>query len=56
MPVPTSLTSAPHRDFELEVVAGTWPTDISGDVVFSSPKASGRLPYAIFDWGAICRL
>lgn len=38
------------------MVAGTWPADISGDVVFSSPQNGGSLPYAIFDWGAICRL
>ena len=56
MPVPASLTTAPHRDFELEVVSGEWPADISGEVVFSSPQNSGNLPYAIFDWGAICRL
>lgn len=56
MPVPTSLTTAPQRDFELSVVEGAWPADISGDVVFSSPVNSGQLPYAIFDWGAICRL
>lgn len=56
MPVPASLSSAPHRDFELEVVSGTWPADVSGDVLFSSPTNGHRLPYAIFDWGSICRL
>jgi len=56
VPTPESLTTAAHQDFELEVVSGTWPTDISGEVVFSSPQQGGRLPYAIFDWGAICRL
>ncbi len=56
MPVPRSLTTAPHRDFELEVVAGQWPSDISGEMVFSSPQISGALDAAIFDWGAICRL
>ncbi|MEZ5177578.1 MAG: carotenoid oxygenase family protein [Acidimicrobiales bacterium] len=56
MPVPASLTSSPHRDFELEVVSGAWPADIGGEVLFSSPQHLGTLPYAIFDWGAICRL
>ncbi len=56
MPVPASLTTAPHRDFELEVVAGSWPADVNGEVVFSSPQNSHNLPYAIFDWGSICRL
>ena len=56
MPVPASLTTSPHQDFELGVVAGAWPDDISGEVVFSSPQNGRNLPYAIFDWGAICRL
>ncbi len=56
MPTPRSLTTAPHADFELEVVSGTWPTDINGEVVFSSFQNSQALPYAIFDWGSICRL
>ena len=56
MPTPRSLTTAPHTDFELEVVSGTWPTDINGEVVFSSFQNSQTLPYAIFDWGSICRL
>jgi carotenoid cleavage dioxygenase-like enzyme len=56
MPVPSSLTTAKHQDFELEVVSGAWPTDLSGEVVFGSPQQSGNLPYAIFDFGAICRL
>ena len=56
MPTPRTLTSASHADFELEVVSGTWPEDLSGEVVFSSPQNSRTLPYAIFDWGSICRL
>lgn len=56
MPVPASLSTAPHRDFELEVVSGSWPADVGGDVLFSSPQNNHRLPYAIFDWGSICRL
>ena len=56
MPTPRSLTTAPHRDFELEVVEGTWPDDISGEMVFSSPQHCTTMDYGIFDWGAICRL
>ena len=56
MPTPRSLTTAPHADLELEVVAGTWPTDISGEMVFSSPQHCTPMEYGIFDWGAICRL
>lgn len=56
MPTPRSLTTAPHRDFDLEVVAGEWPTDISGEVLYSSPLNGHGIPYAIFDFGAMCRL
>lgn len=56
MPAPRSLTTAPHRDFDLEVVAGSWPADISGEVLYSSPLNGHGLPYAIFDFGAVCRL
>ncbi|MEJ5255712.1 MAG: carotenoid oxygenase family protein [Acidimicrobiales bacterium] len=56
MPTPRSLTSAPHQDFDLELVAGEWPADISGEVLYSSPQNLGGLPYRIFDFGAICRL
>ncbi len=56
MPAPRTLTTAAHQDFELEVVAGTWPSDISGDMVFSSPQNDGKMDYAIFNWGSICRL
>jgi hypothetical protein len=56
VPTPRTLTTAPHADFELEVASGTWPHDITGEVVFSSFQNSHALPYAIFDWGSICRL
>jgi len=56
MSTPRSLTTARHADFELEVVEGTWPTDISGEMVLSSPQHCTSMEYGIFDWGAICRL
>jgi all-trans-8'-apo-beta-carotenal 15,15'-oxygenase len=56
MPVPRTLTTAALHDFELEVVAGAWPGDISGEMVFSAPQNVGEMDYAIFDWGGICRL
>jgi hypothetical protein len=56
MPTPDTLTTAQHQDFDLEVVSGTWPTDISGEVLFSAPMLSGGLPYGIFDFGGILRL
>jgi carotenoid cleavage dioxygenase-like enzyme len=56
MPVPRTLTTAPLQDFELEVVSGAWPAAISGEMVFSAPQNTGDMDYAIFNWGAICRL
>lgn len=56
MSTPHSLTTAPHADFELEVVEGVWPEDISGEMVFSSPQRCTPMDYSIFDWGSICRL
>lgn len=56
MPTPESLTTARHADFDLEVVAGRWPTDIGGEMLFSAPQMSGRLAYGIFDLGCITRL
>lgn len=56
MPVPTTLTTTPHEDFELELVSGVWPDDISGEVLYSSPLNGHGLPFGLFDWGAMCRL
>ncbi|MCB1027531.1 MAG: carotenoid oxygenase family protein, partial [Microthrixaceae bacterium] len=56
MPTPHSLTTATHRSFELEVVSGEWPADISGEVLYSSPLNGHGLPFAIFDFGAMVRL
>lgn len=56
MPTPTSLSTIPHQDFELEVTQGTWPAEITGQVLFSSPQISGHVDYGIFDFGAMCAL
>lgn len=56
MPTPQCLTRASHGDFDLEVVEGAWPDDIGGEMLFSAPMLSGRLPYGIFDFGCITRL
>ena len=56
MPTPDTLTTAHHQDFELEVVSGTWPADLSGEMVFSAPGLGGGLPYGIFDFGVVVRL
>jgi hypothetical protein len=56
MPTPDCLTGTQHRDLDLEVVAGTWPADLSGEVLFSAPMISGSVPYGIFDFGCMIRL
>jgi all-trans-8'-apo-beta-carotenal 15,15'-oxygenase len=56
MPTPATLTTGRHGDFDLEVVAGRWPEDISGEMLFSAPRLSGGLPYGIFDVGCLVRL
>ena len=56
MPTPDTLTSARHHDFDLEVVAGAWPPDIGGEILFSAPVLSGTIPYGIFDFGCMTRL
>ncbi len=56
MPTPRSLTTAAHEDFDLHVTSGVWPTDLQGEVLFSSPQITGRTDYGIFDFGAMHRL
>ncbi len=42
MSVPDAMTTAQHQDFDLKVVAGQWPDDIAGDMVFSSTAEQSR--------------
>ncbi len=56
MPTPASLATAAHQDIQFKLVSGTWPAAISGEVIFSAPQMSGRIPYGIFDFGAVCGL
>ena len=56
MPTPRSVAGAAHQDFQLELVDGVWPEGIAGEIMFSSPQMTGRVPYGIFDFGAMCNL
>lgn len=56
MPVPSSITSARHRDMDLRLSAGSWPEDVTGEFVISSPEVVPGLPYALFGPGRLCRL
>lgn len=56
MPIPRSLLSARPDDFDLEVTAGEWPTDLSGEMVISGPLPDPELPHGFFGFGALYRL
>lgn len=56
MPLPTTLLSASNVDLDLRLVSGSWPDDISGEFVVSSPTPDAQLGYALFGAGAISRL
>ncbi len=56
MPIPRTLTSAPPQDFDLEVVAGAWPDDLTGEIVISSPEIGDELAHAFFGFGMLRRL
>ena len=56
MPLPRSFATTPHRDLDLELVHGQWPTDISGELVIAAPGTKGDLDYAIFSAGHMLRL
>ncbi len=56
MPVPSTITTATHRDLDLQLVAGEWPDDVSGEFVVSAPETQPGLPYALFGPGRLCRL
>ncbi len=56
MPVPSTITSAPHRDLDLRLTSGTWPSDISGEIVISAPQVVPGVGYGLFGPGRICRL
>jgi all-trans-8'-apo-beta-carotenal 15,15'-oxygenase len=56
MPIPQTLTTAPPQDFDLEVVSGTWPTDLTGEMVISGPEMDPGLAHAFFGFGMMNRL
>ncbi len=56
MPVPRSISTAEHGDIDLQLVAGTWPAEIGGEMMISAPDRRGDLPYALFTPGHIIRL
>lgn len=56
MPIPTSLLTATPGDFDLEVTAGTWPADLTGEMVISAPQPDPALVHGFFGFGMMNRL
>lgn len=56
MPLPRCITSTPHRDFDLEVVAGRWPKELSGEIFIAAPGPKEDRAYGLFSPGHVLRL
>lgn len=56
MPIPRSLLSTEPADLDLEVIRGTWPTDLSGEMVISGPLPDPALAHGFFGFGVLYRL
>jgi len=37
MPLPRSITNTPFADFDMKLVQGEWPKDISGELLLVAP-------------------
>lgn len=56
MPLPRTLLTSSHAELDLELVAGTWPEGLTGDLWCSAPAPTPGLTYALFGFGEIIRL
>lgn len=56
MPLPQSMLSASPRDLDLEVVSGTMPNAISGEIFVSAPDPATPGDYRLFGEGLVFRL
>lgn len=56
MPLPRTITSAPLRDLDLELLRGDLPAGLSGEVFLSAPVVDPALDYQLFGFGAMVRL
>lgn len=56
MPLPTSMLSALPADLDLEVVSGTMPDSIGGEVYLSAPDPRTPGDYRLFGEGIVFRL
>jgi len=56
MPIPTSLLTSTPGDFDLEVTAGRWPSDLRGEMVISAPLPDPALAHGFFGFGVMNRL
>lgn len=57
MPLPRSILHSDFRDFDLKLVHGRWPSDISGEALVIAPGPGfDDMSYALFGPGHIVRL
>lgn len=56
MPVPQSIIRTPLVDLDLEVVDGAYPSDLTGEMVLSTPATDPTLPAVLFGFGAVVRI
>lgn len=56
MPIPRSLLAAEPEDFDLQVIAGAWPSDLTGEMVISGPLPDSSLTHGFFGFGVLYRL
>ncbi len=56
MPLPRCITSTPHRDFDLKLVAGRWPDELTGELFIAAPGPKEDRAYGLFSPGHVLRL
>ncbi len=56
MPLPRSLLTSSHQDVDLELVAGRWPDDLTGEMFISAPAPHAELTSGLFGFGVMIRM
>jgi hypothetical protein len=56
MPLPRSITSSTHQEFDLSLVRGDWPASLAGEIYFSAIGEPCGSPSVLFRNGEIKRL
>ena len=56
MPIPRCIATTEHSSFDMKLIAGQCPDDISGEMCFASPGPKGAFDYMLFSPGHVVRL